>query len=212
MWGACLPTLIRGFGYANRSASASAWRCFARRRRLESRPAQGYPTPGDLGLVRAGTNYSECPVKVGRRANWFAQVAIGVSVFALAGAASSVAAPTQANTLPKSCPSASVVSAALGQKATTPTVTRSTYAITCVYGKSALSTKVTFQVDTASTFAASEKAVAAALPVVKVQDLGKAAWGTKGGSLYVFTGSYTIKILSVLTSLAKLEALAHKLL
>ena len=30
--------------------------------------------------------------------------------------------------------------------------------------------------------------------------------------VYVFTGSYTIKILAPLTSLAKLEALARKLL
>jgi hypothetical protein len=147
-----------------------------------------------------------------RCAGRIAQGAICLVVFVLVAASSSAAALTRENALPKSCPSASVVSAALGQKATTPTVTRSTYAITCVFGKSALSTKITFQVDTASTFAASEKAAAAAAPVVKVQHLGKASWGTKGGSLYVFTGSYTIKILSLLTSLAKLEALAHKLL
>ena len=140
------------------------------------------------------------------------QSAICAIVFVLAAASSSVAAPTRENALPKSCPSVSVVSAALGQKATRPTVTRSTYALACVYGKAALSTKITFQADTASTFAASEKAATAALPVVRVQHLGKAAWGTKGGSLYVYTGSYTIKILSLLTSLAKLETLARKLL
>ena len=114
---------------------------------------------------------------------------------------------------PKSCPSASVVSSALGAKATAPVVTRSTYFTMCVYGRNALAPKVTFQEDTSATFAAGEKAAAAALPVAKISHLGKAAWAPKsGGSLYVFTGSYTIKVLSPLTSLAKLEMLAHKLL
>jgi hypothetical protein len=92
-------------------------------------------------------------------------------------------------------------------------VTHSTYFTMCVYGSGGLAPKVTFQQDTAATFAAGEKAAAAALPVAKISHLGKAAWATKGGgSLYVFTGSYTIKLLSPLTSLAKLETLAHTLL
>ena len=106
-----------------------------------------------------------------------------------------------------------MVSAALGQKDKTPVVTRSTYIVTCKYGSDPLAAKIEFQLDTASTFATGEKAAAAALPVVKVQHLGKAAWAPKGGGgVYVFTGSYTIKILAPLTSLAKLEALARKLL
>ena len=138
--------------------------------------------------------------------------AIAVLVLPLT-VSSAVAAPTRGLALPKSCPAASVVGAALGQKATTPVVTRSAYALTCKYGSDPLAPKVAFQVDTATTFAAGEKAAAAALPVAKVQHLGKAAWAPKsGGSLYVFTGSYTIKILAPLTSLAKLESLARKLL
>ena len=137
----------------------------------------------------------------------------GIAVLVLATASAAVAAPTRGLALPKSCPSAAEVSAALGQKDKTPVVTRSTYGLTCKYGSDPLAAKVEFQVDTASTFAAGEKAAAAALPVVKVQHLGKAAWAPKGGgSLYVFTGSYTIKILAPLTSLAKLETLARKLL
>jgi hypothetical protein len=123
------------------------------------------------------------------------------------------AEPIRAAAVPKSCPSASVVGSALGGKATAPVVTHNTYFTMCVYGANALAPKVTFQRDTAATFAAGEKAAAAALPVAKISHLGKAAWAPKsGGSLYVFTGSYTIKMLSPLTSLAKLEALAHKLL
>ena len=138
---------------------------------------------------------------------------VGVVALALAAAPSTRAASTSATAVPKSCPSASVVSSALGGKATAPVVTHSTYFTMCVYGRNALAPKVTFQQDTAATFSAGEKAAAAALPVAKISHLGKAAWAPKsGGSLYVFTGSYTIKLLSPLTSLAKLETLAHKLL
>ena len=42
--------------------------------------------------------------------------------------------------------------------------------------------------------------------------LGKAAWTTNGGDLYVFDGREQIKILALLTPTAKLEALARKLL
>lgn len=134
-------------------------------------------------------------------------------MIALVAASAALAAPSKGLALPKSCPPASEVSAALGVKGKTPVVTRSTYVVTCKYGSDPLAPKVEFQVDTASTFAAGEKAAAAALPVVKIQHLGKAAWAPKGGGgLYVFTGSYTIKMLAPLTSLAKLETLAHKLL
>ena len=137
----------------------------------------------------------------------------GIAVLVLATASAAVAAQTRGLALPKSCPSASEVSAALGEKAKTPLATRSAYVLTCKYGSDPLAPKVAFQVDTATTFAAGEKAAAAALPVAKIQHLGKAAWAPKsGGSLYVFTGSYTIKILAPLTSLAKLETLARKLL
>jgi hypothetical protein len=138
---------------------------------------------------------------------------VGVVALALAVAPSIQAASTSATAVPKSCPSALVVSSALGGKATAPVVTHSTYFTMCVYGRNALAAKVTFQEDTAASFAAGEKAAVVALSVAKISHLGKAAWAPKsGGSLYVFTGSYTIKMLSPLTSLAKLETLAHKLL
>ena len=132
---------------------------------------------------------------------------VGVAVLVLAAATAAAAA------IPTSCPSASIVSAALGTKASTPTLTRNPYGITCKYGTSALAPKVEFQQDTAATFAAGEKAANAALHVTKIQHLGKAAWASgTGGFLYVFTGSYSVKILAVLTSLPKLESLARKLL
>jgi hypothetical protein len=139
-------------------------------------------------------------------------VVVGTAL-ALAIASSTEAASPRATAVPKSCPSASIVSSAFGGKATAPVVTHSTYFTMCVYGSNALAPKVTFQQDTAATFVAGEKAAAAALPVAKISHLGKAAWAPKsGGSVYVFTGSYTIKILAPLTSLAKLETLARKLL
>lgn len=132
---------------------------------------------------------------------------VAVALAAAVGISRGVAAT------PKTCPSASVVSASLGTKASTPKLTKNPYGITCIYGTAALAPKVEFQQDTSATFAAGEKAAGAQLPIVKIGHLGKAAWATKGaGSLYVFTGSYQIKIISVLTPLPKLEALARKLL
>jgi len=138
---------------------------------------------------------------------------LGVVGLVVAALAAAVSVEAGFGATPKSCPSASVVSAALGTKASTPKLTKNPYGITCQYGTNALAPKVEFQQDTSATFAAGEKAAAAALPVVKIAHLGQAAWAPKsGGSLYVFTGSYQIKILAVLTSLPKLEALARKLL
>jgi len=137
------------------------------------------------------------------------------SVFGVVGVVVLVLAATTvaAAAVPTSCPPASIVSAALGTKAGTPRLTRSPYGITCTYGTNALAPKVEFQLDTAATFAAGEKSANAALHITKIQHLGKAAWAPQtGGFLYVFTGSYSIKILAELTSLPKLEGLARKLL
>jgi hypothetical protein len=132
---------------------------------------------------------------------------VGAAVLALSVATAAAAA------VPKSCPSASIVGAALGTKASTPRLAKNPYGITCTYGTNTLAPKVEFQEDTAATFAAGEKAANAALHVMKIQHLGKAAWAPQsGGFLYVFTGGYSIKVLAVLTSLPKLEALARKLL
>ena len=119
----------------------------------------------------------------------------------------------------RACPSASVVDAALGQKHLgVPVATHYlSYAKTCTYrgysdgGAPNGSMTVTFQVDTAKTFAASEQAVAAALRVT-VHGLGQAAWASGVGSLYVFDGHETIKILALLTPTSKLEVLTKKLL
>jgi hypothetical protein len=142
----------------------------------------------------------------------FGPSALGVAVFALA--ASPAVATSNAAPIPKSCPSASVVNTALGQQDRTAVATTTAYARICTYkGTGILPTKITFQEDTSATFAAGEKAAAAAVPVVKVKGLGKSAWGPKvGGGLYVFVGAYSIRILSPLTSTAKLEVLARKLL
>jgi hypothetical protein len=104
-----------------------------------------------------------------------------------------------------------VVNAALGQTGRAPVSTKTAYSKKCTYPGGILPTSITFQVDTAATFAISEKAVGAL--AIKVHGLGQAAWATKaGGSLYVFDGHETIKILAPLTATAKLEVLVRKLL
>jgi hypothetical protein len=141
-----------------------------------------------------------------------------VSIAALAAcvaAAVLVASASATSPSSRACPTAPVVDATLGLHAGAPVATRAEYSKTCTYAGGILPTRIIFQVDTASTFAAGEKAAASALPgsVVKVNGLGQAAWTTKsGGSLYVFDNGTTIKILALLTPTPKLEALARKLL
>jgi hypothetical protein len=107
-------------------------------------------------------------------------------------------------------PSAATVDAALGMKDKGPTSSVTPYAKICTYNGGVLPTKVTFQEDTAATFAASEKAVGSML--VKVSGLGKGAWTTQaGGDLQVFNGSETLKILAPGVAAAKLEGLARKI-
>jgi hypothetical protein len=143
---------------------------------------------------------------------WVAMAACVCVAAAVLVASSSAATPPTA----RACPSASVVNAVLGLHGGAPVATKTAYSKTCTYpgtGK-IYAAKITFQMDTASTFAAGEKAAATALrgSVVKVQHLGQAAWGTNPGSLYVFDGHETIKILALLTPITKLEMLARKLL
>jgi hypothetical protein len=142
----------------------------------------------------------------------------GIALLGASCAAAVLLASAAAGTSPtaRACPPASVINSALGMHGGAPVATTTPYSKTCTYpGKSTLdSTKITFQMDTASTFAAGERAAASALPgsVVKVQHLGQAAWGTTTGSLYVFDDLETIKIFALLTPTSKLEILARKLL
>jgi hypothetical protein len=109
------------------------------------------------------------------------------------------------------CPSASVVGGALGLKVKSPTSSVTPFSKICTYaGGGLVPTKITFQEDTAATFAAGEKAVGSTL--VKVSGLGKAAWTTKvGGTLEVFNGNETLKILAPAASATRLEGLARKI-
>ena len=110
-----------------------------------------------------------------------------------------------------SCPSASTVNTALGTKLKSPASSLTAYSKVCTYsGGGILPTRITFQEDTATTFAASEKAVGKL--AVKVKGLGKGAWTTTvGGDLDVFNGSATLKIVAPGVTAAKLEALARKI-
>ena len=114
----------------------------------------------------------------------------------------------------RACPAAAIVNSALGEKGKTPVATTTAYSKTCTYpGSGPVPTKITFQLDTASQFAADEKAVSTAgLKPITVHGLGQAAWTTNEGSLYVFEQGDQIKILAPLTATSKLETLARKLL
>lgn len=121
----------------------------------------------------------------------------------------------------RACPPATLVNTALGTHSGAPVATKTQYSKTCTYpGGGIGSTKITFQLDNAKSFAAGEKAAGMfGSKVVKVQHLGVAAWTTNAGSLYIFDGHETIKILALSlevrspsTTTAKLEALAKELL
>ncbi len=114
----------------------------------------------------------------------------------------------------RACPAVAIVDAALGGKFKSPTTSKTAYSKACMYaGGGLIPLKVEFQVDTAATFAASEKGAQAAGEAVVVPGLGQAAWASKApGDVEVFDGHETIKILDPLTPTTKLEALARKLL
>jgi hypothetical protein len=141
-------------------------------------------------------------------------VCLAATVFVASAAAAT--SPTA-----RACPSASTVKSVLGVAAGAPVVTKTQFSKTCTYpGGGIGSTKITFQVDTAASFAASEKAAGTfGAKIIKVHGLGQAAWTTGLGSVYVFDGHETIKILALSlevhspsTATAKVEALARKLL
>jgi len=136
--------------------------------------------------------------------------ATAAALLALAGAEGATAAPSPART---PCPAASLVGAALGQKDRAAGSQSSAYAKICLYkGGGIVPTRIQYQADTASTFAAGEKAAATG-SVVKLTGLGKSAYGTKsGGFIAVFTGSESIRVTAPLVSLTRLERLERKLL
>jgi len=106
-----------------------------------------------------------------------------------------------------------VVGAALGKGLKSAASVSTPYGRTCSYSGGGITpTKISFQRDTTASFAAGEKA-AEAFGVVNVHSLGKAAWAEKGGGLLaVFEGTSSFEILAPLTSLARLEALARKII
>jgi hypothetical protein len=118
-----------------------------------------------------------------------------------------------ASSVPKSCPAASVVNAALGQRNNDPVSTAQPFGITCTYhGGGAVPTKIQFQTDMAATFAAGKNAVATAGETpVTVPGLGDSAY-VVGGFLAVLKGSVAIEITSPLSTPAQVEALARQIL
>ena len=122
---------------------------------------------------------------------------------------SPIASPTGAAGFSATCPPVSEVDAALAQHDAAAVSTPSAYGLTCTYqGSGPVATKVEFQQDTASTFAASENAVSGAVPV---HGIGRAGFQTTG-FIAVFDGSMTVKIVSPFSTTVQLEALARKVI
>ena len=148
--------------------------------------------------------------------------AIGLVVSALLlGASSAAAAGVQSSItpVPRTCPSASLVTATLKHKVSkvtsTAASTKSGSSRTCVYKTSApVPTTIRFGSPvTAAAFAASQKAASKGVAVVTVHGLGDAAWAVKAGNgLSVLTGTLDIVISAPQTTDAELEALARKIL
>jgi hypothetical protein len=128
--------------------------------------------------------------------------------------ASVTSAPSGSTHL-RSCPSAAVVNAALGQTDTGPVVSGTSVFEICTYkGSGVVPTKVDISVGTPTEFRAGEAAVrSSGLTVVSVPGLGSEAWAQPGvGSVYVLNGSVQIEVLSPLSSPAQVQALARQLL
>jgi hypothetical protein len=135
----------------------------------------------------------------------------GVAGVCMIGVVAGVAAAAP----PKAkCPSASLVGAALGVHLSGPISMSTSFAKVCSYKtrSGVVPMRISFQKDTAASFAAGENAVPKSVRVT-VKGLGKAAYGTKvGGFLAVFLGGESIRITAPGASLARLETLAHKLI
>jgi hypothetical protein len=137
---------------------------------------------------------------------------VAVVVGVLAGTSAVSAAPSFTPSKAK-CPAASLVGGALGLKLKGPTTQPFAYAKICLYkGSGAVPLRITFQQDTAATFAAGQRNAAALGSVVQVKGIGKSAYGVKsGGFLGVYIGGESIRITAPLVPLSKLEVLARKL-
>jgi len=172
---------------------------------LSAKVASGMAAMALCGVLATG-----CSSPSGSPAGTTSSPAGASSSTATTGASSTTATTGAASgSWPKTCPPASVVNAALGGNAKSPTLTQQPYGISCSYaGSGPIATRVDFQEDTSATFAAGEAAVPS---VVKVSGLGDAAYGVSG-FLAVLNGSYAIRISAPLSSLAQLETLARKLL
>jgi hypothetical protein len=101
------------------------------------------------------------------------------------------------------------VNTALGLTVGPPTSATQPFGISCTYaGGGPVPVKITFQQDTAASFAAGENAVPS---VTKVSGLGDAAYVTTG-FIAVLNGRYSIRILAPTSSPHQLEALARTLI
>ena len=147
---------------------------------------------------------------------------IGIASLSVLLGASSAAAWSAARSstpVPKTCPSASVVTATLKHKVSKVTSTASTTATgsnrICTYKTSAPApTTIRFGSPvTRAAFAASQKAAGKGVVVITVHGLGDAAWAVKAGNgLSVLKGTLDIVFSAPETTDAELEALARKIL
>ena len=114
-----------------------------------------------------------------------------------------------------SCPSASVVNAALGQSDTGPVVSgTSTYEICTYSGSGPVPTKVSISKNTPNGFQAGKQAVAnGSITVSTVPGLGDENCLISGvGELFVLKGNTEVEVMAPGTTDAQVEALASQLI
>jgi len=123
-------------------------------------------------------------------------------------------APAASGSLP-SCPSASVVNAALGQSDTGPVVSgTSTYKICTYPGSGPVPTKVSISENTPAGFKAGKQDVSnSGITVTTVPGLGDQNYLLSGaGEVFVLKGDTEVEVMAVGTTDAQVETLARQLI
>jgi hypothetical protein len=144
------------------------------------------------------------------------QLGVVLSTAVLMAACSPGRAPAPSGSASSSlptCPPATVVNAALGERNTGPVLSGTPRSKICTYMAGPVSTRISISTGTPAEFETGERYIAKGIAVVDVAGLGDKAYASPGvGSLWVLKGSTQIEIIAPGTTLAKDEDIARDLL
>ena len=177
-------------------------------------------TPSEVGLpmTRGHTRNFSIAGGVALLALLMAACSSGTNASSSSGSSSSATpASTSASataSLP-SCPSASVVNAALGQSDTGPVVTGTSIYEICTYsGSGPVPTKVSISENTPAGFKTDEQSVASGhITLSTVPGLGDENYLVAGvGEVFALKGSTQVEVMAPGTTDAQVEALARQLI